>query len=401
MKIEIKENIENIDTNTNEKFTKNKFNKDNTLALKGIAIIMMLFHHLFRKESLFSGYKVSFFPFNQEFIMEMSTTFKICVSIFAFITGYGLLLSLKKLNSKYQWSSKEISKWIVDRLIKTLSGFWIIAILSYVICQAIDGRIGTVFFKDDILYGIIKMIIDFLGLSKLFGTTRFIGAWWYMSVAILFVFSVPIFVKLFKKCGHIPILIAVIVFPRIIGWKYVNSDYITFLFPLLLGIIFAENNLMVKIANFKVHRNVWISKMIKFVIETAVIVLLYILYTKLPMKLFWEIRYGIIPVCLICYLYEFFLDLAGIKTILKFLGKHSMNIFLVHEFLRANYLANFIYSFRNFLKIGIVLLVCSLVISIILELFKKVIRYDKSINKLQNTIKNRIDETYNRQIDKI
>ncbi len=68
-----------------------------------------------------------------------------------------------------------------------------------------------------------------------------------MSVAILFVFSVPIFVKLFKKCGHIPILIAVIVFPRIIGWKYVNSDYITFLFPLLLGIIFAENNLVVKI----------------------------------------------------------------------------------------------------------------------------------------------------------
>ena len=32
---------------------KTEFNVNNTLALKGVAIIMMMFHHLFRKESLF------------------------------------------------------------------------------------------------------------------------------------------------------------------------------------------------------------------------------------------------------------------------------------------------------------------------------------------------------------
>ena len=81
---------------------KKEFSIDNTLALKGIAIIMLIFHHCFRKADLFEDYTVSFFPFSQDFIVEISLTFKICVSIFAFITGYGLMLSLKKLNPEYK-----------------------------------------------------------------------------------------------------------------------------------------------------------------------------------------------------------------------------------------------------------------------------------------------------------
>jgi len=370
-------------------FIKTEFNKNNTLSLKGIAIIMMLFHHLFRKEALFIDHNVSFFPFGQEFIVELSATFKICVSIFAFITGYGLLVSLKKLEVNYSWNQKQIGKWIGKRLLKTLSGFWVIALLTYTICQVIDGRTGQIFFKDNILYGAMQMILDFLGLSKLLGTATFAGTWWYMSIAILFIFSVPIFVKLFKKYGYTKTIIAVIVLPRIIGWKYVNSDYITFLFPLLLGIIFAQNNLMIKIANFKIHPNIYISKLLKFIIETVIIVFIYILYNELPVKLFWEIRYGIIPMCLICYLYEFFLDISILKIIFGFLGKHAMNIFLIHEIIRSYYLEDFIYSFRNFIKIGGILLLCSLVASMLIEIFKKLIQYNRLMDNLQNKLQRR------------
>ena len=325
----------------------------------------------------------------------MSLSFKICVSIFVFITGYGLTLSLKKLYDGHL-KNKQIFKWTIERLIKTLSGFWIIVILSYIICQIIDGRTGTVFFKSGFTYGIIKMLINVLGLSNLLGTDNFNSSWWYMSIAILFVFSVPVFFKLFKKYGHLPILIATIAIPRIIGWKYVNSSYISFLFALLLGIIFAERNLMVKIAKFKLCKNVYLNKLIKFILETSIIVLLAIIYTILPADKFWEIRYGIMPVCLMCYLYEFFLELPIIRETLRFLGKHSMNIFLVHEFIRSFYLTDFIYSFKNWLKIGLVLLAISLGISIIIEIFKKVIRYDKIINKLQNAIDRKIDKIYSK-----
>ena len=239
------------------------------------------------------------------------------------------------------------------------------------------------------------MLIEIFGLSDIMGTTNLNSTWWYMSIAVLFVFSVPLFAKLYKKIGIVPTLLLVIFVPRIIGWEYVNSSYISFLFPVLLGMIFAENNLMVRIANFKITKNQYVNKILKFVIEIALIIIIYIVYTRLPAKLFWEIRYGIMPVILMCYLYEFFIDIPVIKNILKFLGKHSMNIFLIHTFIQFYYLEDFVYSQGNFMKIAFVLLLISLLISIVLELFKKLIRYDKWIKKLQSCINTAIDKDDN------
>lgn len=362
---------------------KKVFGKDNSLALKGIAIIMLMFHHCFRKASIFKGYSVSFFPLGQNATVEMALAFKICVSIFAFITGYGLMISLKKLNEKYEWTKKEIFNWEVTRLIKTLSGFWIIAIIAYIACQFLDGRTQVIFFKNGIVYGIIQMIINFFGLSNLFGTAEICSTWWYMSIAVMFIIVIPVFAKLFKKYNYLSILGVVVILPRILGWEYVNSSFISFLFPVLIGMICAEKNLLVKIANFKViNKNNVANKILKFILETALIIILAIIFINLPKEKFWEIRYGIIPFCLICYLYEFFIDLPVLKQVLKFLGKHAMNIFLIHTFLQAYYLKDFIYSFKNFALISIVLLLISLAISIALELIKKLIRYDKIIEKL-------------------
>ncbi len=366
---------------------KKEFSIDNTLALKGIAIIMLIFYHCFSTVSRFKNYDVSFFPLEQDLAVEITLTFKICVSIFTFITGYGLMLSLKKLNAEYKWDKKEICKWILNRLIKLLSGFVIIVVLSWIICQAIDGKVWDTYFSDGgILYGIIQMVIEFLGLSDIMGTSTLNTTWWYMSAAVLFVLSVPLFAKLFKKIGTISTLLLVVFVPRIIGWEYSNSSYMTFLFCLLLGMFFAENNLMMKIANFKIVNNRILNKIIKFILETIFIILMYFVYSNLPAKLFWEIRYGIIPVCLMCYLYEFFIDIPIIKQTLKFLGKHSMNIFLIHTFIRATYMRDFIYSFGNWIIIAIVLLGISLVLSIVLELFKKLIRYGDLVKKSQEFV---------------
>ncbi len=374
------------------------FSIENTLALKGIAIIMMMFHHCFRKASLFEDYTVSFFPLTQNFVVEVSLAFKICVSIFVFITGYGLMLSLRKLNAEYNWTKKEIAKWTVNRLIKLLAGYIIIVVLVWIICQIIDGRTYDIYFSDGKTYGIVQMIIELFGLSDIMGTATLVGTWWYMSIAVLFVFSVPIFAKLYKKIGTLPTLLLVIFIPRVIGWEYEDNSWISFLFPLLLGMIFAEKNLMVKVANFKIIKdNKW-NKILKFVLETIGIILLFYLYTRLPKDLFWEIRYGIIPVCLMCYLYEFFIDIPIIKPILKFLGKHSMNIFLIHTFIRAYYLKDFVYSQGNFLAIAGVLLLISLIISIILELFKKLIRYDKTTKKFQEFMGKIVDRVYSRRL---
>ena len=70
--------------------TKKEFSKKNTMALKGVAILMMMFHHCFCTLDRFKEHTVSFFPLNQTLVVDISAMFKICVSIFVFITGIGI-----------------------------------------------------------------------------------------------------------------------------------------------------------------------------------------------------------------------------------------------------------------------------------------------------------------------
>ena len=368
---------------------KKEFGKNNTLALKGIAIIMMIFHHCFLYTQTFKGFDVSFFPFNQGTGVQLSQFFKICVSFFAFITGYGLMISYNKdIEDKgYSDKGKEVSKWTIKRLMKTLSGYWLIAILSLIICQLIDGSVTTELFKSGIMKGIFTTILNLLGLADFFRVPIMNSNWWYMSVAILFIISIPIFARIIKKYGGLISIILVIAIPRIIGWNYNANSYFSFLLPVVLGMVFAKNDFMLKIANYKLIKNKPIlNKLIKFVISTILMIILYMVYNKMSKNQCWEIHHGIIPTFLIVYLYEFFIDLPILKNVLQFLGKHSMNIFLIHHFIRGVYLRDFIYSQRNWLAIAFILLSISLLISIIIEAFKKIVRYDKFINYITNRI---------------
>ena len=63
-----------------------------------------------------------------------------------------------------------------------------------------------------------------------------------------------------------------------------------------------------------------------------------------------------------------------------------MDIFLIHTFIRDTYLKDFIYTRGNFIEIAMIVLIISLGISIIIEMFKKLIRYDKLIDKLQKVV---------------
>lgn len=365
---------------------KKEFSKFNTLALKGIAIILIIFHHCFRTQELFAKYKVSFFPLNKAFVIQLTNSFKIGVSIFVFLTGYGLTLTLKKINAEGKWKKKEINDWLVTRLLKLLSGFWFVAVLAYIICQALNGMTYKVFFSKKISAGIVQMLVNLLGLSDLFGLDNFNSTWWYMSIAVLHVFTIPLYYRISKKYGYLWLVSAIVFVPRIIAWKYVTSSYISFLIPLIFGMMFADKNLLVKVANYKIIKNNLLNKIVKFTLETLVIVLCYKVFNEISGSKFYEIRYGIIPVILICYLYEFYLDIPVLRIILEFLGKHSMNIFLVHTFYRTYYLNEFTYSFKHWIIIVAVLLTISIITSIIIEVLKKVTKYNVLIEKFRSKI---------------
>lgn len=103
--------------------------KQDSICLKGVAVILMIFHHCFVDKSRYEGYAIIFSPFSEEFVVSISYYFKICVSIFAFISGYGLYLSAKG----HIQNRKEVTQWTVSRLIKTMSGFWFAYIVAFIL----------------------------------------------------------------------------------------------------------------------------------------------------------------------------------------------------------------------------------------------------------------------------
>lgn len=65
-----------------------------------------------------------------------------------------------------------------------------------------------------------------------------------------------------------------------------------------------------------------------------------------------------------------------------FIGKHSMNIFLIHTLIFEYYFMDFIYGFKHWLLILVALLVISLIVSIIIEYLKVLLGYNKLIKRI-------------------
>ena len=64
--------------------------------MKGIAILIMMFHHCYRSKDRFEKYIVDFWPFDMDLVVNVSDYLKICVSILrllqdtAFIYRHGI-----------------------------------------------------------------------------------------------------------------------------------------------------------------------------------------------------------------------------------------------------------------------------------------------------------------------
>lgn len=227
------------------------------------------------------------------------------------------------------------------------------------------------------------IITDFLGLAKLFHTPTLNGTWWYMSAAAVFILMIPVLYK-FKDYLW-PFLFLEIAFIRIIHTDFSaiisdsQSTY-AFLIPLTLGAIFANYGYLEKWCAFGSGK-IWI-KIIKFAVELPILFMLYKMYRFIPLSVFREYHTGLYPIAFILFVVEFVLPLTPIRKVLGFFGKHSMNVFLTHTFIRAYYLPDFTYSWKHFALICLVLLIVCTAISIVIEAVKSLLRYNKLIGKL-------------------
>lgn len=338
----------------NKKYISYRLTLDDSLILKGIAICCMLWHHLFYEHPEFGNV-----------VYHTAQIGKVCVSLFLFISGYGLTIQYGKIYNKPAYDT---FKFQAKRYVKFYLNYWVVFVLF----------IPLGIFVFDIPYsgGILKFARDFMGVE---GNDSYNMTWWFNKLIIFMYLLFPILYFLGRK-NVVTLLLVTIAF-CIIKIPIFFDEVHLYLLVFVLGIVFALK--VTEIGNV----------LNKFNIYILLVVLLFSLLCLSYLRQCYILPYfnGMRMDSFIC-LCIVLLSVLCIRIIplqfkmIKFLGIHSMNIYLIHTFIFYYFFPDLIYSFKYPILIFLALLGSSLMLSFIIELIKKGIRQPLLVEKVVDKI---------------
>lgn len=333
-----------------------------TNALKGIALLLLLIHHLFYiNNGLYDDITIA----GRGVVQTIGQWSKICVAIFVFLSGYGLTVQAES-----KGGVGNLARFYWRRFTKLMLNYWFIWLIfvpigvfvfHYSFAEAYGSHTG------------IKFLLDFTGLINAFGLYGYNVTWWFYSCIILLYILFPFFYQLLNKDTILTVLLIAVA-------TYLPIPIFASARPYLLS--FLAGMIYCRISNINTNE---VGGANTF--HSAVIWILFLMAAFDRLVSPDKLRFDAVIVFLMVMAYKSINLPDIIKNALAFLGKHSMNIFLFHTFIYYMWFRDIIYVTRNPLVIFLELLTACLLISVILESIKKLIGFDSVIVKIQN-IKN-------------
>lgn len=368
------------------------FTKEESLALKSVAVLLIIMHHSISGTSVYWGFALNFFPFSESQVNHIGAYCKICVGIFAFISGYGIA-------KKCQNSKKTIAQQAISQYISSMTAFWPVFAICILVTAAINGRPFTVYAGNFPLQSLMNFLLDGLGIAKLMGTPNLDGSWWYLSAMTVFCFVIPLFQVAIRRMGWLMPTFVLIAFPRLIGMGYLpGADTLPFYFlmAVLAGVIFAEYDLFERIDTLQPVKS-WgntSNQLLRLVIAFVLLLISYKAFHHLPIVNFWEYQYAIAPLIFILFFHECMRLVPMLKYPLACLGKHSGNIYFIHGLLLGHYLRNFLFSMPWFMLTPLVTYAIGLGFSVVLKAGSAYLRKGFAAQPEQNQFKSFKDHLF-------
>lgn len=321
--------------------------KQDTGALKGIAICAMLFHHLY-------GCPVDGADPYTGIYAWLGSLGKICVALFLFCSAYGLSAGYKDITTY-----KDKLRFIRNRFIKFYTNYWVILLIFVPLGIFVLGKsFGMAYAGMNMPK---RIIYEIFGIN---GGCSYMRTWWFNQLIIVMYLTFPL---LYRAIKHIPLLsIIVSVLYLLFGDNYTFGiiELNIWLLPFMIGIYWNlyEDKLR-ELSDICLSHKVMFASVSFALLLLAVFLRSSLLYPD-------DIRVDALLTIAITLCMMSALRLSSrLMEVLVYLGKHSMNIYLIHSFFNAPMLHG-----SEWLRGGgnyIVLIFSCLIISIVIEYIKK------------------------------
>ncbi|MBP5412861.1 MAG: acyltransferase [Bacteroidales bacterium] len=338
---------------TKEGFALSLSAKD-TGIIKGVAICLMLWHHLF-SNALYSG--------GSSAVVFMAAVGKVCVSLFLLVSGYGLACQYSQLitdskNLKERFFST--IKFIAKRYVKFYTGYWVIFLIFVLLgCVVMGVSLESRYETDNVMF---PLVVDFFGFM---GYHSYNITWWFNRTILLLYFVFPILYLLICKVPYISftLCLALCLFP--IPIAFVNEMTI-WMFPFFIGMFWAMK--IPQGCTITNKRKYWLLLPIVLILCCGLVYFrqnrIVPYFTGITVDGLLALVFSLIVIILIR-------DLPIVNVVFSFLGRHSANVYMVHTFLFFYWFPQFIYAPKYAILIFLLLLSCSIGVSMILELIKE------------------------------
>ena len=173
--------------------------KADTNVLKGIALLLLLFHHLFWKNN---GLYVDITFADHNLVQAIGEWSKLCVAIFVFLSGYGLTVQAQKSSNPIK-----LKQFYWHRFSKLLLNYWFIWLVFvpigiYVFDYSFSDAYGNHLF--------IKFLLDFFGIISAFGIYGYNATCWFYSCIILLYLLFPFLYRAYKVNSFLAVLIVLV-----------------------------------------------------------------------------------------------------------------------------------------------------------------------------------------------
>lgn len=309
-----------------------QYGKRESDIIKGIAIIMMFWHHFFcfpawiSKTNMYIGIHIH--GISPEFILAGFC--KVCVGLFAFTTGYAMFVNKKRY---------ERCRYCILKAFQFLIQYWIIMIIFFILGVLIDEPLPTL--KTFILqsFGVHTMT----GFNWNYNTSIHPVFAWYVSFYLLFLILHPLLIKLSKLNFWIDNIVYAIFFGGIYFFivyhpivelpfdiMKVTSNFAIWGYIGMIGYLFAKHDMFSKIDNvIRKHVNPTILVSVSMLSVLAIIVVRQKLGFYICNILAWDAIWTPILIYALINIINY-INKGWLEKVLLKLGKYSMNMWFLH-----------------------------------------------------------------------